>query len=149
MNPNKGSASVLEDVQVNVKFKLSALWVAAMFCYAYADIKAFYKPGSIGEVMAGKAAGMQISQVFLLSSALLMAIPSVMVFLSLALKAKANRWANIIVGIFETVIILIMLFMPGVWAYLMFYGVVEIVLTSLIVWYACKWPRQERVEATP
>ncbi len=143
MNTNKGTASVLEDVKINVKHKLSALWVAAMFCYAYADIKAFYKPGFIGEVMAGKAAGMQISQVFLLSGALLMALPSVMVFLSLALKAKANRWANIIVGIFETGIILIMLFMPGVWAYLMFYGVVEIVLTSLIVWYAWKWPKQE------
>ena len=149
MNTNKGTASVLEDVKINVKHKLSALWVAAMFCYAYADIKAFYKPGFIGEVMAGKAAGMQISQVFLLSSSILMALPSVMVFLSLALRAKANRWANIIVGIFETGIILIMLFMPGVWAYLMFYGVVEVVLTSLIVWYAWKWPRQARVEATP
>ena len=149
MNPNKGSASVLEDVQVNVKFKLSALWVAAMFCYAYADIKAFYKPGFIGEVMAGKAAGMQVSQVFLLSSAILMALPSVMVFLSLALKAKANRWANIILGIVYTGVILITLLMPGAWAYYMLYGTVEIVLTSLIVWYACKWPRQERVEATP
>jgi len=133
----------LEDVKINVKIKLSALWVAAMFCYIYADIKAFYKPGFIGDVIAGKVAGMQISQVFLFASAILMALPSVMVFLSLALKAKTNRWANIIVGIFQTGIILITLFMPGVWAYYVFYGVVEVVLTSLIVWYAWKWPNPE------
>jgi len=68
-----------------------------------------------------------------------MAIPSVMVFLSLTLKAKANRWANIILGIVYTGVILITLLMPGVWAYYLFYGSVEVVLTALIVWYAWKW----------
>ena len=34
-----------------------------------------------------------------LAAAILMAIPSVMVFLSLAMKANLNRWANIILGL--------------------------------------------------
>jgi len=33
----KKSAS-LEDVKINIKLKLSALWTAAMFCYLYADV---------------------------------------------------------------------------------------------------------------
>ena len=142
-NSNKKTARIMEDVKINVKTKLSALWVSVMFLFAYADIKAFYKPGFIEEVMSGEAAGMQITQVWLLGGAILMTIPSVMIFLSLALKPKANRWANIIVGIFFTVLTPISMFMPGVWAYYIFYGSVEVVLTALIVWYAWKWPKQE------
>ena len=144
MNTNKKTARILEDVKINVKIKLSALWVAVMFCYLYADVISFYKPGLIEEIIAGEVVGFQITQAFLLGSAILMAIPSVMVFLSLTLKAKANRWANIILGIVYTGVILITLLMPGPSAYYyIFFGIVEIVLTALIVWYAWKWPKQE------
>jgi hypothetical protein len=70
-----------------------------------------------------------------------MTIPSVMIFLSLSLKAKANRWANIILGIVYAGIILGTFLMGGAWAYYIFYGTVEIVLTGLIAWYAWKWPK--------
>jgi len=133
----------LEDVKINLKIKLSALWAAVMFLYVYADIKAFFRPGIIEGLMAGKAGDFQITQGFLLVSAIIMTIPSVMIFLSLSLKAKANRWANIILGIVYTGIILGTLLMGGAWAYYILYGTVEIVLTGLIAWYAWKWPKQE------
>ena len=115
-----------------------------MLCYAYGDILGFMKPGAIEHYIKGiGATGSPITQVTLLGIAIFMAIPSVMVFLSLALKPKANRWANIIVGIFFTVLTPISLLLPGVWAYLYFYGSVEVVLTALIVWTAWKWPKQE------
>jgi hypothetical protein len=116
MNPNK-TATILEDVKINVKIKLSALWVAVMFLYVYADVRGFYETGSIEGLIAGELGGFKINQVFLLVSALIMAIPSVMVFLSLTLMPKANRWANIILGVIYTVIILLTLLMPGVWAH--------------------------------
>jgi hypothetical protein len=59
-----------------------------------------------------------------------MAVPSLMVFLSLALKPNPNRWVNIILGVIYTVIMLIT--MPGAWAFYIFLGVVEVVLTALI-----------------
>jgi hypothetical protein len=142
MNTNKKTAE-LEDVKINVKIKLSALWVAAMFLYVYADVRGFYETGAIEGLIAGELGGFKINQVFLLVSALIMAIPSVMVFLSLTLMPKANRWANIILGVIYTVIILLTLLMPGVWAHYIFVGIVEVVLTALIVWYAWKWPKQE------
>ena len=73
-----------------------------------------------------------------------MAIPSVMVFLSLTLKAKANRWTNIILGIFHWgVLLATILFGPSAEIYYIFYIIVESVLIALIVWYAWKWPKQE------
>ena len=77
-----------------------------------------------------------------------MTIPSLMVFLSLALPAKANRWTNIIVGILYIFVMLGSAI--GVsWFYYIFGSIVEVVLFLLIVWYAWKWPKQERVEVTP
>ena len=77
-----------------------------------------------------------------------MTIPSLMVFLSLALPAKANRWTNIIVGILYIFVMLGSAI--GVsWFYYIFGSIVEVVLLLLIVWYAWKWPKQERVEVTP
>ncbi len=134
----------MEDVKINVKIKLTALWAAVMFLYVYGDLLGFMKLGHLEELITGKGAGgIQITQVVLLGIAILMAIPGVMVFLSLILKPKVNRWANIILGIFYTVFMLGTMLMPGAWAYYIFLGIVEIVLTVLIVWYAWKWPKQE------
>ena len=144
MNSINKTARILEDVKINVKTKLSALWAALMFLYIYGDLTTFYKPGMINEIIAGKMGPLgPTTQVVLLGSAIFMAIPGVMVFLSLTLKPKANRWANIILGILYTVVMLITMLMPGSWAYYIFLGIVEIVLTVLIVWYAWKWPKQE------
>ncbi len=132
----------MEDVKINVKIKLSALWVVVMFCYVRGDLLGFYEPGIIEQIIAGDVAGMQITQVWLLGVAILMTIPSVMVFLSLTLKPKANRWANIILGIVYTGVMLITMLM-ATYAYYIFLGIVEVVFTALIVWYAWKWPKQE------
>jgi hypothetical protein len=78
-----------------------------------------------------------------------MAIPSVMVFLSLALKAKVNRWANIGVGIVYVAVLGAFLFIADISADYLFYSVVEAVLIALIVWHAWKWPKEEGVEVAP
>jgi len=142
MNSNKKTATILEDAKINVKIKLSALWVAVTFLFIYVDYFGLFKPGVIENVIAGEVAGLQITQVFLLAAMTLMTIPSLMIFLSLTLKAKANRWTNVIVGIFE-VFILIVFVIGESWAFYIFGTIVEVVLLSLIVWYAWKWPKQE------
>ena len=82
---NQKTIRVFEDVKVNVKLKLSALWIALMFLYTYADILGFYAPGNIEELISGEIAGIRMTQELLLGSAILMMIPSAMVFLSLSL----------------------------------------------------------------
>jgi hypothetical protein len=130
----------MEDLKINVKIKLSALWVAVMFCYTYADILAHMRSDILEQFLAGEAGGIPITPLSLLASAILMVVPIVMIFLSLALKAKVNRWANMILGIIYTVIIIAtMLMTGGGWVYYYVFAVVEVVCTALIVWYAWKW----------
>jgi hypothetical protein len=135
---------MLEDVKINVKFKLSALWVTLMFFYLYADVLTFYQTGALEEIIAGELAGVQINQAFSLTAAIVMAIPSVMVFLSLTLKAKANRWANIIVGIYSAGLLLVTVLLAAAFdPHYILYDIIEAVLIALILWYSWKWPKQE------
>ena len=136
----KNNRTELEDRKVPVKLKLSALWTSAMFCYIYADYFELFKPGKLERIIAGNGPLGQTTQGGLVVASLVLAIPSVMIFLSVALKATVNRRVNIIVGTLYTVII--MFTASRNWAFMKLYGVIEIVLTGLVVWYAWKWPRQ-------
>jgi hypothetical protein len=119
-----------------------------MFIYLYVDVFGFYKPGVIEDAIAGKVWTFQITQVWLLGVIILMTIPSLMVFLSLALPVKANRWTNIIVGIFFIVVTLGMTIGES-YVFYIFGSIVETVLLLLIVVYAWKWPTDKRVKVTP
>jgi hypothetical protein len=142
MDSIKKASTVLDDVKIHVKMKLSALWVSLTLCYIYGDYFGLYKPGKLQGMLEGIMGPLgPTTQGVLLGTAILMAIPSVMVFLSLALKPNANRWANIVLGVIFTVIMLIT--MPGAWVFYVFLGIVEIALTVLIVWYAWNWPKHE------
>ncbi|MFW9824643.1 MAG: DUF6326 family protein [Candidatus Thorarchaeota archaeon] len=124
----------------DVKLKLSALWVSLLFFYVYADILGFYAPGNIEALITGEIGGIQITQLFLFGSALLMASKSLMIILCLTLRVKANRQVNIILGIVCAVVLCITFFVGEIHAYYMLYGIVEGVILALIVWHAWKWP---------
>jgi hypothetical protein len=138
----KHGASALDDIKIHVKLKISALWVSVMFCYIYGDYFWLYAPGKLQGMMEGKMVPLgQTTQGVLLFTSVMMAIPGVMIFLSLVLKPNLNRWLNIILGMIYTVFVLIT--MPGAWVFYLFMGSVDVLLTALIVWYAWSWPRHE------
>ena len=122
----------------DVKIKLSALWVALMLNGLMGGMLELWEPGKLEEIMVGEVGGIQITDELLLGFAILMVIPPVMVFLSLTLKDKANRWANII---FSIVFIGFTLFemLATTSAYAIFGGIVGLVFNALIVWFAWKW----------
>lgn len=132
----------MEDMKISVKMKLSALWAAMMFLYIYADFLSLYRPGELEEIMKGLMGPFPVTQGALLSASILMILPAVMVFLSLVMKPAVNRWVNIILGGLYTLVNIINL-IGEVWAYYILFGLVEIVITLLIVRYAWKWPKQE------
>ncbi len=139
MTPTKKAASALEDLRIHVKFKLFALWTALMFCYIYGDYFELYQPGKLQAMLAGRTALGPVSQSALLSMSAVMAIPSLMGFLSLVLRPMLNRWLNIIFGVVYTVIMILAI--QRSWHFYIFFGLIEIALTSLIVWYASTWPK--------
>ena len=133
--------SKLADPSVNIKIKLAALWATVMFCYIYADYFALFAPGKLADMLKGNMAPLgQVTEGVLVFTSAMLAIPTVMIFLSVALPATTNRWLNVIVGALYTLIILLTMWS---WAFTIFYGVIEVTLTSLIVWYAITWPREQ------
>jgi hypothetical protein len=134
---------VLHDVAISVKIKLAALWAALMFFYLYRDVLGFMEPGHIEDLLAGELGGVPITEAVLLGSAALMAIPSAMVFLSLALKAGVNRWVNVVLGIVHIAILAGTFFVEEISTLYAFYAMVEFLLIVLIVWHAWKWPLRE------
>ena len=64
----------LEDFKINVKFKLSALWTAVMFCYIYGDYFSLYVPTCIAGFISGET--MLDSPLKLFAASMLMAIPA-------------------------------------------------------------------------
>ena len=138
---------VLEELRIPTQIKLAGLWATVMFMYIYVDIIGFYQPGLIEQIITGKVLTVDIDQIWMLSMLALMTIPTLMVFLSLALPAKANRYANLGLGVF-LICIALGTASGATGVYYVFGSGVEIVLLSLIVWIAWKWPRISRNSST-
>ena len=117
-----------------IRIKLSGLWVSLMLTYLLGDVMRIFS----GDFVAGEASGMEMSQVLYLGMAVLMLIPSLMVFLNLVLKYKASRWANIVLAAFFFLFNLV-----GLPTYASLYDqfliVVGLVFNLLTIWVAWKW----------
>jgi len=136
------SSGILEDVRVGVPLKISALWIAMLFLFAYGDIFGFFRTGLIEEVIEGEVSGVEITQVFQFGVSVYIAIASAMVFLSLVLRPRVNRRVNIVLPILYIVSIAISS-VGETWAYYYFMSAAESALLALIVWYAWTWPMRE------
>ena len=132
----------LEDLKVNIKIKLSLLWTAVTLVYLYGDYFELYIPGKAQGLVTGE--NLLSSPLKLFVAAFVLAIPALMVFLSILLKPKTSRILNIISGLFFTAImVLIALTSIEPWrAFYVFYAILESTLTSIIVWYAFNWPKR-------
>lgn len=121
------------------KIKLSVLWGALMLTYLLGDVLRIFS----GDFNGGEVSGMKISQVMYLGMAIIMVVPILMVFLSLTLPDKVNRWVNIILAIFFFVFNLIGLpTYPSL--YDQFLIIVGLVFNILTVLYAWRWKSAAR-----
>lgn len=139
---NQTNTPVFEDFKVNIKIKLAALWASIMFCYVYGDYFSLYVPQKVEKFISGDT--MLNSPVKLFAASLLMAIPALMIFFSIVLKPAINRWLNMIFGLFYTAIMLLIAVttIAPWWSFYVFLAVLEAILTSLVFWYALRWPKQ-------
>jgi hypothetical protein len=130
------------------KVILSTLWIFVMFNYIYADIYGlFFNPvlqkELMQELLSGYVGGIQITQGFVLVTAVLMETAIAMVLLSRVLKYSANRWANIIAGLFHTAFVSWSLFGETPNLFYLFFATIEIACTLFIAWYAWRWHNVE------
>lgn len=131
----------LEDTPVPIRLKLSALWASLMFLYVYVDVLAFFKPGTITDILDGRVWEFEISQPWALGALMLMTVPALMVFLPLALPAGVARWINVIVGSLYVPVSLGNVLGESWWAFYWFGAAVETALLLVIVRSAWAWPR--------
>ena len=136
------SNSVFKDFPINVKLIISSLWVAVMFCYVYGDYIQIYVPGILADAMEVTAAKEGIEIEFF-AIALLMSIPSLMIFLTLVLKPSINRWVNIIIPALY-IILLVAVNLETTWVYYLYLTAIEILLSITTIWYAWNWPKTEQ-----
>lgn len=125
----------------DVKLKLSILWVARMLVSLQGDVIRYMEPGMLENIINGTL-DIPLTEEMLAVMAIMMMIPIFMVFLSVELPYKANRWANIIVAIFFIVIDGIGFIIPRP-AYENILGFGYIFFCVVIIWYAWKWSKQE------
>ena len=100
--------TILKDFEINIKIKLAALWPAATFCYLYGDYFELYTPDKVEGLISGE--NNLESPVILFIASLVMAIPPLMIFLSLILKPIINKTLNIIFGLLFTVMMVLIAF---------------------------------------
>lgn len=135
------NSTKFEDVQINVKIILAGLWTSVTLCYLYGDYFELYTPGKTRGLVEGT--NLLDSPPKLLLASVILAIPAVMVFLSLILKPVVNRMLNIIFGTFFT---LVMLFIGIIsfsdwYLFYVFLAMVECIITILIIKHAWCWKK--------
>jgi hypothetical protein len=145
---NPPTRSALEDLRMPVQAKLAAAWTSFMFLCVYVDILAFFKPGTIDEILVGKIWEFDITQTFMTTALTLMAIPIFMVVLSMTLPARANRATNLIVASVQVPYTAFNVVGES-WTY--FYGLglaLEVIVLAYILRSAWTWPRRTASPAT-
>lgn len=146
------TATELEPCNVSVRVKISALWTAMLFVFAYVDIFSLYRPDFRADVDAGVIGGFAVGQTFLLGVTVYVVIPSLMVFLALVLQPRVNRVVNIVLGVIYAATIIGAA--VGEWNYYVLGSAIEVVLIGTVVYYAWTWPKMAESatsgrEATP
>jgi len=143
MRTQTAELTALEDRQVPVQAKLAAAWTSFMFLYIYVDYFGLYKPGRIDDILVGVVFEFDISPTLLTIFTASMAIPILMVMLSMTLPARVNRATNLVVAL---------LYIPfsvfnavgESWDWAYFYGLsigIEVLLLAFILRSAWTWPR--------
>ena len=135
--------TALDTRQVSVQAKLAAAWTSLMFLVIYIDYFHLYQPGEIDVIRGGVIFEFAISGTLMSIFFVIIAIPALMVMLSMTLPARGNRVTNLIVA---SLYVPIMVFNAAgaSWDYALYYALtigVEVLLLAFILRSAWTWPR--------
>lgn len=123
----------------DMKARLSALWLFAMLTYTYGDVVTLMDPVKHGDI--------QLTEGFLLAGSVYMMLPISMVLFSRLLNYRANRIMSIVAGSIMTITLILTLFVAVPTTYYLFFTVIEIACTAMIVRYAWKWREIEHIQS--
>ena len=143
MTIRTNAPTLLDHPPIPVQAKLAAAWTSFMFLVIYIDYFHLYQPGEIDVIRGGEIFVFDISGTLMSLFFALIAIPTLMVLLSMTLPARVNRATNLVVAL---------LFIPicvfnaagASWDWAFYYGftiAVEVLILAFILRSAWTWPR--------
>jgi hypothetical protein len=142
MNPSKSTAGMMLDVRII----LSVLWIARLLSGLQGDTYRLSDPVALQSILANNGAVVVTNELLLIMS-IIFVIPTLMSFLTLIFKYPAVRWVNLAIGlflaVFDLVFLVLALFQWRSTGYEIVWSIAYLVCTTLIVWYAWRWPKQE------
>ena len=135
--------SALTGAPIPVQAKIAAAWTSFMFLYIYVDFFNLYKPGVVDGILNGLVWTFDVSPTLLTFMLASVAIPALMVMLSMTLPARVNRATNLVVA---SLLIPYSAFNAAgaTWEWASFYGLsigIEVLLLAFILRSAWNWPR--------
>jgi uncharacterized protein DUF6326 len=136
-SPNPANAHM--EKKMDMKSILSTLWIFVTLNYLYCDVVSLMDPELLPQYLRGNVNGLEFTPGFLLGAGILVEIFIAMVLLSRVLPYRANRWANIAAGALMTAVQSATLFVGIPAPYYLFFSVIEIATTVVIVWLAWNW----------
>ncbi|MBX2820441.1 MAG: hypothetical protein KTR29_12190 [Rhodothermaceae bacterium] len=123
--------------QLEMKIKLSTLWIVVLFNITFRDFHEFLRSGYLEELLVMTSNGAQVSQGVLLASAVVLQIPIGMIFLTQILNARVSRWVNIIGAIIMIVGTIAANLTPDLDD--AFFFTIACAAMCTIIWYAWRW----------
>ena len=144
-----GTTTGYRDSWVNPRVKIAALWASMLFVFVYVDLFSLYRADVRADIEAGKISAFSIGQGYLLGAVVYVALPSLMLFLSLVLPVKVTRLSNIVLAVLYALTIVGSAI--GEWNYYILGSAIEVGLLGGIAYYAWTWPKavSERAGAAP
>lgn len=122
---------------IDVRLRISALWIAMLFVFAYVDLFSLYRPDVRADLANDKVSAFDTDQTFLFMVTIFIIIPSLMVYLTLVMRRSINRVVNMTVAVFYALASLGSA--VGEWNYFILGSVVEAVLLLVVVHHAWTW----------
>ena len=143
MNETRQPTTTLEDQRIPVQAKLAAAWTSLMFLVIYIDYFHLYQPGEIDDIRSGVIFKFDISGNLMSIFFVIIAIPTLMIMLSMTLPARMNRVTNLVVAsLYSPLLILNFVGAPSDWAF--YYALtigVEVLILAFILRAAWTWHR--------
>ena len=134
------TAPALRDSWINPRFTLASLWVSMLFVFAYVDIFSLYRADIRADLDAGEMAGATVGQGFLVGVTAYIVPASLMVFLTLVLRARLARSLNIVMAVLYGLTVMVSAFDD--WTYFVIGSAIEALLLAGIVYTAWTWPHE-------
>ena len=139
------TTTTLEDQRIPVQAKLAAAWTSLMFLVIYIDYFHLYQPGEIDDIRGGVIFEFAISGTLMSIFFAVIAIPALMILLSMTLPARVNRATNLVVAsLYIPAVGMNFLGSPPDYAFYFYYALtigVEVLILAYILRSAWTWPR--------